>query len=83
MYFMLARSKTKKTFIFYSPVSPEMMSLNIRLQDVLSKGREAAVNKIRTVTTRGASLLQGKNEDMHAVVMNGQSDKLWPTELEK
>ena len=60
-----------------------MMSLNIRLQDVLSKGREAAVNKIRTVTTRGASLLQGKNEDMHAVVMNGQSDKLWPTELER
>lgn len=60
-----------------------MMSLNITLQDVLSKGREAAVKKIRTVTTRGASLLQGKNEDLHAVTMNGQSDKLWPTELER
>lgn len=60
-----------------------MSSANISLQDVLSKGREAAVSKIRTVTTRGASLLQGKNEDTHAVVMNGQSDKLWPTELEK
>ncbi|XP_067936332.1 DNA (cytosine-5)-methyltransferase 3C-like [Watersipora subatra] len=67
----------------FCPISPEMSSANIRLQDVLSKGREAAVSKIRTVTTRGASLLQGKNEDTHAVVMNGQSDKLWPTELEK
>ena len=60
-----------------------MKSLNVSLQDMLGRGRCAAVNKIRTVTTRGASLLQGKNEDMHAVVMDGRSDKLWPTELEK
>jgi len=64
-------------------VAEDIKALRITLQDVLSEGREAVVPKIRTVTTRGASLLQGRNEDTHAVVMNGQSDKLWPTELEK
>ncbi|KAF6027831.1 hypothetical protein EB796_013863 [Bugula neritina] len=67
----------------YEPVAEDIKALRITLQDVLSEGREAVVPKIRTVTTRGASLLQGRNEDTHAVVMNGQSDKLWPTELEK
>jgi len=65
-------------------VNPQILSQSIKLQDVLDRGREAVVGKIRTVTTRGASLLQGKNEDTHAVKKeNGQSDKLWPTELER
>lgn len=45
--------------------------------------RKATVDRIRTVTTRGNSLRQGKKEDLLPVVMNGKEDNIWITELER
>lgn len=44
--------------------------------------RKATVTKIRTVTTNPNSLRQTKNGIL-PVVMNGQADVLWATELEQ
>ncbi|XP_020290668.1 uncharacterized protein LOC109858126 isoform X2 [Pseudomyrmex gracilis] len=54
------------------------------VQDVLTKNchRHALVKKLRTVTTRSNSLKQGKGE-WKPIIMNGQSDSIWITELEE
>ncbi|XP_072746851.1 DNA methyltransferase 3 isoform X3 [Anoplolepis gracilipes] len=56
-------------------------------QDVQDKltpnlNRKALCKKLRTVTSRSNSLLQGKMEEK-PILMMGESDKLWITELEE
>ncbi|XP_032376067.1 uncharacterized protein LOC116692137 isoform X1 [Etheostoma spectabile] len=53
------------------------------LQDCLEIGREARVNKVRTITTNPNSLKQGKSCSLLPVFHNGKGDILWITELEK
>ncbi|KAM4736751.1 uncharacterized protein FYW61_004416 [Anableps anableps] len=55
----------------------------LNLQDCLELGREARVNKVRTITTNPNSLKQGKDVSLLPVVQNGREDILWITELEK
>ena len=54
------------------------------LQDVLTPNcnRHALVKKIRTVTTRVNSLKQSKSE-LKPILMNGDNDGVWITELEQ
>ncbi|XP_041655746.1 uncharacterized protein LOC121517786 isoform X2 [Cheilinus undulatus] len=53
----------------------------LTLQECLENGREARVDKVRTITTNRNSLKQG--ECLLPVLHNGREDILWITELEK
>ncbi|XP_067209119.1 uncharacterized protein [Linepithema humile] len=68
------------------PFNPYMVLFHKRqdVQDVLTKhcDRHALVKKIRTVTTRSNSLRCGKAE-LKPIIMKGESDTLWTTELEE
>ncbi|XP_064485105.1 DNA (cytosine-5)-methyltransferase 3B-like [Ornithodoros turicata] len=68
----------------YSPLPSHLLEKEISLSSVLycTLGREAVVDKIQTVTTRGNSLRQGKNCIL-PVLYKGQGDVLWITELER
>ncbi|XP_071804547.1 DNA (cytosine-5)-methyltransferase 3A-like isoform X2 [Asterias amurensis] len=57
---------------------------HLHLQDCLEPNcnRQAQVDKVRTVTTKINSLKQ-KNERLQPVMMNGQEDTLWSTEMER
>lgn len=67
----------------YTPLQPHLLQRNITLDSVLTPNlnRKAVVEKIRTVTTRSSSLKQGK-KCILPVMMNGEGDVLWVTELE-
>lgn len=55
----------------------------LTLQECLEIGREARVDKVRTITTNRNSLKQGKDVSLLPVLYNGREDGLWITELEK
>ncbi|KAI0230759.1 DNA (cytosine-5)-methyltransferase 3A [Lamellibrachia satsuma] len=55
----------------------------IGLDSSLMGGRTAAVHKVRTVTTRSNSLMQGKKDDYFPVYMGATGDTLWIPELER
>ncbi|XP_075820005.1 DNA (cytosine-5)-methyltransferase 3C-like [Microtus pennsylvanicus] len=54
----------------------------LELQDCLEFSRTAKLKKVQTITTKSNSIRQGKNQ-LFPVVMNGQDDVLWCTELER
>ncbi|XP_050007010.1 DNA (cytosine-5)-methyltransferase 3B isoform X5 [Alexandromys fortis] len=54
----------------------------LELQDCLEFSRTAKLKKVQTITTKSNSIRQGKNQ-LFPVVMNGQDDDLWCTELER
>ncbi|KAL2103403.1 hypothetical protein ACEWY4_000271 [Coilia grayii] len=54
----------------------------VHLQDCLEIGRTAKFNKVRTITTKSNCIKQGKHGPL-PVIMNGEDDYLWSTELEK
>ncbi|KAL6437030.1 hypothetical protein ACFW04_004973 [Cataglyphis niger] len=68
------------------PFNPYMPLFENRedVQDKLTPNlnRKALCKKLRTVTSRSGSLLQGKAE-AKPIMMKGESDKLWITELEE
>ncbi|EZA48382.1 DNA (cytosine-5)-methyltransferase 3A [Ooceraea biroi] len=55
------------------------------VQDILTPhcNRYALVKKIRTVTTRTNSLRQGSRAELKPIMMRGECDTLWITELEE
>ncbi|XP_043080712.1 DNA (cytosine-5-)-methyltransferase 3 beta, duplicate b.2 isoform X2 [Puntigrus tetrazona] len=55
----------------------------LSLQECLDPGRTAKYEKVRTITTR-PNVLKPGNEDRHyPIIMNGEADSLWITEVEK
>lgn len=67
----------------YTPLQPHLLQQRVTLDSVLTPNcnRKAVVERILTVTTRSNSLKQGKKSIL-PVVMNGEGDVLWVTELE-
>ncbi|XP_077435437.1 DNA (cytosine-5)-methyltransferase 3C-like isoform X2 [Vanacampus margaritifer] len=53
----------------------------VNLQDCLEVGRVAKLDKVRTITTKTNSMIQGKKG--LPVTMNGKEDYLWCTEMEQ
>ncbi|XP_067302642.1 DNA (cytosine-5)-methyltransferase 3B-like [Pseudorasbora parva] len=53
------------------------------LQDCLEAGRTAKYEKVRTITTRPNIQRPGVDDRHYPIIMNGQDDSLWITELEK
>ncbi|XP_019720741.1 DNA (cytosine-5)-methyltransferase 3B-like isoform X2 [Hippocampus comes] len=53
----------------------------LNLQDCLEVGRVAKLDKVRTITTKSNSMIQGKLG--LPVIMNGKEDYLWCTEMEQ
>ncbi|XP_037095214.1 DNA (cytosine-5)-methyltransferase 3C-like isoform X2 [Syngnathus acus] len=53
----------------------------VNLQDCLEVGRVAKLDKVRTITTKTNSMVQGKVG--LPVIMNGKDDYLWCTEMEQ
>uniref|UniRef100_A0A8C1YU21 DNA (cytosine-5-)-methyltransferase n=1 Tax=Cyprinus carpio TaxID=7962 RepID=A0A8C1YU21_CYPCA len=55
----------------------------LSLQECLDPGRTAKYEKIRTITTRPNILKPGTDDRHYPIIMNGEADSLWITELEK
>ncbi|KAL1249796.1 hypothetical protein QQF64_020801 [Cirrhinus molitorella] len=55
----------------------------LNLQDCLDPGRTAKYEKVRTITTRPNILKAGVDDRHYPIIMNGEDDSLWITELEK
>lgn len=53
------------------------------LQECLDPGRTAKYEKVRTITTRPNILKPGSDDRHYPIIMNGEADCLWITELEK
>ncbi|XP_073679162.1 DNA (cytosine-5-)-methyltransferase beta, duplicate b.3 [Garra rufa] len=55
----------------------------LSLQECLDPGRTAKYEKVRTITTRPNILKPGADDRHYPIIMNGEDDSLWITELEK
>uniref|UniRef100_A0A673FL49 DNA (cytosine-5-)-methyltransferase n=1 Tax=Sinocyclocheilus rhinocerous TaxID=307959 RepID=A0A673FL49_9TELE len=55
----------------------------LSLQECLDPGRTAKYEKVRTITTRPNILKPGTDDRHYPIIMNGEADSLWITELEK
>ncbi|XP_059383507.1 DNA (cytosine-5-)-methyltransferase beta, duplicate b.3 [Carassius carassius] len=55
----------------------------LSLQECLDPGRTAKYEKVRTITTRPNILKPGTDDRHYPIIMNGEADCLWITELEK
>ncbi|XP_016151353.1 DNA (cytosine-5-)-methyltransferase beta, duplicate b.3 isoform X1 [Sinocyclocheilus grahami] len=55
----------------------------LSLQECLDPRRTAKYEKVRTITTRPNILKPGTDDRHYPIIMNGEADSLWITELEK